>query len=326
MFETYSPPETFSDGQQIRMPQRRTRHRVWILYDPAIPIDHPERYEISQLEIAAEREGVEVRVVDPRRVTLTPGCSSGVCVEDQYVPRPDVVINRSGALTSDQTLHLLRSLAKQGVACRNNAVSIEISRDKLLTAQTLIGHVPHPETLPLTPETDLDRVRDLLGDLVIVKPARGTQGSGVELLDRCGLKSFHNRLSTFGANPTMLVQRYVQSSHGRDIRVLVLAGRAMAAMQRQSCDGSVTANASKGGQVTRLDMTSEMADIATKTCRRLHLHSAGVDLLHTPDGFTVCEANSSPGFKALQKCHPALDIAREMLQSVLAPSPDLALS
>jgi gamma-F420-2:alpha-L-glutamate ligase len=43
-----------------------------------------------------------------------------------------------------------------------------------------------------------------------------------------------------------------------------------------------------------------MARLAIETARALNLDVAGVDILFDDDGYRICEANSSPGFQALE--------------------------
>jgi len=45
--------------------------------------------------------------------------------------------------------------------------------------------------------------------------------------------------------------------------------------------------------------------LAIQTAKTLDLDIAGIDLLFHPDGYRICEANSSPGFKGFEA---ALDI------------------
>ena len=48
-----------------------------------------------------------------------------------------------------------------------------------------------------------------------------------------------------------------------------------------------------------------MEMLAIQTAKVLDLDIAGVDLLFSTDGYKICEANSSPGFKGFEQ---ALDI------------------
>jgi RimK family alpha-L-glutamate ligase len=103
----------------------------------------------------------------------------------------------------------------------------------------------------------------------------------------------------------MIIQEYISHSEGRDLRVIVIGGRVVGAMQRTSTDGSFKANISRGGEGAAYDVDDEMEMLSIQVAKVLDLDIAGVDLLFHSDGYKICEANSSPGFKGFEK---ALDI------------------
>ncbi len=53
-------------------------------------------------------------------------------------------------------------------------------------------------------------------------------------------------------------------------------------------------------------MPRDMAQLAVRVARALHLDVAGIDILFDHNGYRICEANSSPGFQALE---PACNIS-----------------
>ena len=87
-----------------------------------------------------------------------------------------------------------------------------------------------------------------LGFPVVVKTLKGTRGEGVLL---CSNREQFNDLASLldGAKPgaDFIFQQYIAESHGRDVRVLVIDGKAVAAMERRSADGGFKANISLGG-------------------------------------------------------------------------------
>jgi len=99
----------------------------------------------------------------------------------------------------------------------------------------------------------------------------------------------------------MIVQEYIEYSKGRDLRVIVIGGRVIGAMQRKSTDGSFKANISRGGEGAPYDIDDEMEMLAIQVAKVLDLDVAGVDLLFHSDGYRICEANSAPGFKGFEE-------------------------
>src|SRR6185503_5328304 len=132
---------------------------------------------------------------------------------------------------------------------------------------------------------DVDVVERELGFPVVVKTLKGTRGNGVLL---CANREQFNDLANLldGANPgaDFIFQQYIKSSHGRDVRVLVVNGKAVAAMERRSSDGSFKSNISLGGVASRFELPPKMARLAIETARALNLDVAGVDILFDEDG------------------------------------------
>jgi gamma-F420-2:alpha-L-glutamate ligase len=131
---------------------------------------------------------------------------------------------------------------------------------------------------------------------------RGTRGNGVLL---CANREQFNDLAKLldGAQSgsDFIFQQYIEASHGRDVRVLVINGRAVAAMERRSTDGSFKSNISLGGVGTSFEPPAEMAELAVRVTQVLGLDVAGVDILLDRDRYRICEANSSPGFQGLER-------------------------
>jgi gamma-F420-2:alpha-L-glutamate ligase len=110
-----------------------------------------------------------------------------------------------------------------------------------------------------------------------------------------------NLLDGAKSGSDFIFQQYVKASHGRDVRVLVINGLAVAAMERRSTDGSFKSNISLGGVGTAFEPPADMAALAVRVAGVLGLDVAGVDILLDADGYRICEANSSPGFQGLEK-------------------------
>jgi RimK family alpha-L-glutamate ligase len=96
------------------------------------------------------------------------------------------------------------------------------------------------------------------------------------------------------------LQEFIKTSYGKDIRVFVVGGKVMGSMIRTS-NGSFKSNFSKGGSVSPFEMTPEVEWLATDVAKLFNLDIAGVDLLFDEHGYKVCEANSAPGFKGLER-------------------------
>ena len=142
-----------------------------------------------------------------------------------------------------------------------------------------------------------------LGFPVVVKTLKGTQGSGVYLSETPeNLRDLAGLLTNDGDESLPVVfQEFIKISAGRDLRVFVVGKKCVACMERSATDGSFKANISRGGVGKSLPITPEMERLALQVCDVLNLEIAGVDLLYANEGFLICEANSAPDFKGLEK-------------------------
>jgi gamma-F420-2:alpha-L-glutamate ligase len=277
----------------------------WLLFHRELRRDVPEAPEVFRFQQAAAKAGIRLDVLQPRNFELIVDSSEGwsAVYEGRKLEKPDLIIPRTGSETSYFTLAVLRHFERQGVAMVNSPAAVEAVADKLQTLQILSGAgLPIPKTILGKFPVDVDVVERELGFPVVVKTLRGTRGNGVLL---CSNREQFNDLATLldGANSgaDFIFQQYVKASHGRDVRVLVVAGRAVAAMERRSTDGSFKSNISLGGVGTAFQPPPDMADLAVRVANVLGLDVAGVDILLDENGYRICEANSSPGFQGLEK-------------------------
>ena len=145
-------------------------------------------------------------------------------------------------------------------------------------------------------------VEKQVGFPCVIKVVTGSHGAGVYLCETPKqFEDLSELISSLDFKNSMIVQEYIKESEGRDLRVIVIGGRVVGAMQRKSTDGSFKANISRGGQGKAYDVDDEMEMLAVQVAKVLDLDIAGVDLLFHSDGYKICEANSSPGFQGFEQ-------------------------
>ncbi|MBL8531580.1 MAG: RimK family alpha-L-glutamate ligase [Hyphomonadaceae bacterium] len=278
--------------------------RCWLFFNRDVGPGVPEAHEVLRFQETAHALGIELSVLKPGEFDLV--VDSNHVWSAQYQGRdlhkPDLIIPRCGSETSYFTLAVLRYFERQGVAIANGPAAIESVADKLHTLQILAGaKIPIPKTILGKFPVDVNLVERELGFPVVVKKLKGTRGAGVVLCqDRAQFDDLANLLEgATGAD--FLFQQYIKASHGRDVRVLVIDGRAVAAMERKSTDGGFKSNISLGGSAQAFNPPREMAELAVKVARELQLDIAGIDILFDENGYRVCEANSAPGFQGLER-------------------------
>jgi gamma-F420-2:alpha-L-glutamate ligase len=279
--------------------------RGWLFFHNPAEDNVPEAGEIRRFLDVGKHRGIALDVLQPRAFELIVATETDWQAEydGQKLARPDFIIPRTGSETSYFTLAVLRHFQRKGVAMINGPEAVEACADKLHTLQLLSASgLPIPRTILAKFPVDVDVIERELGFPVVVKTLRSTRGAGVLLChDRA---QFHDLASLLGdSNPSadFIFQQYVKSSHGRDVRLLVIGGKVAAAMERRATDGGFKSNISLGGVGARIDPPPDMAKLALDAASALNLDVAGIDVLFDEAGYRICEANSSPGFAGLEE-------------------------
>ncbi|MEE8193990.1 MAG: RimK family alpha-L-glutamate ligase [Dehalococcoidales bacterium] len=278
----------------------------WILYKDSASSLKPEAYEVHRLMAVAAENGIEMRVYKPEQFDLivTREDRKSILIDGETALLPDFLLPRMGAATTYFALAVIRHLERLGVNAYNSSQSIDTVKDKLFTQQILAeNNLPVPKTMLVKFPVDVGLVEKYLGFPVVVKTLSGSQGIGVFLAEsRANFEDLMQLIEATSSRANIILQEFISSSRGIDLRVFTIGGRVVACMKRESKGDNFQANYSKGGLVNQFDVTPEIERLATETSRILGLDIAGIDLLFDGEHFKVCEANSSPGFEGLEKC------------------------
>ena len=213
---------------------------------------------------------------------------------DAIIPRIASSVTRYGSA-------IVRQFEMQGVYTTTSSIALVRSRDKLRSMQLFArAGVGIPKTVfsrGMTTNID-DLIDDLGGVPVIIKLARGTHGNGVVLAEtkkaaKSVLQAFYV-MDDEGTN--IMLQEFIQESAGVDIRVVVVGGKVVASMKRQSLDDDFRSNLHQGGEGSTIKLTDEERKVAQKAAKAMGLPICGVDMMRSERGPLVLEVNSSPGF------------------------------
>ncbi len=205
--------------------------------------------------------------------------------------RPDFVIMRG--YSEELSLHFEAS----GIPVFNQWKAMELSHNKLLTHRCLAtAGVPTPRTLYREePLSYAEACKSIGSEIFVAKQPDSSRGENVFLVR----SAEEYAAAVDSCRGRLLVQEYVASSHGRDLRVWTVGSRAVAQVMRHS-PTSFLSNFSQGGSADAHELDVEAARIAVKAAVAVGLDFAGVDLLFTADGsYTVCEVNGNAGFRTL---------------------------
>jgi gamma-F420-2:alpha-L-glutamate ligase len=233
---------------------------------------------------------------------------------------PDAVLTRQTGMTYFAHA-LLRHFHQQGVFVANRSETIDNAEDKFKTTQLLAAQgIPIPKSMLVQYPLNIQAIRQEIGFPLVLKTVLGTKGQGVLL--------FHTQ-SEFEENigllqrltdgkQQLIVQEFVESSKGTDLRVFVVGNKAIGCVQRRSADPSTQfkANVALGGSAEYKMVDPEIEKIAVQSSQALGLDLAGVDLLFDINGYKVCEVNSAPSFEGFEK-DAGVNVPRSMLQYLL---------
>jgi ribosomal protein S6--L-glutamate ligase len=249
-------------------------------------------------EVAAAR-GHNVRVINYAKCYMTMEKGKPVVYyKGDVLPKYDVIIPRIAQSYTKYGTAVVRQFEMQGSFSTASSIAINRSRDKLRSYQILARQdVGIPKTVFARETANLEEVVDLAGGApVIIKVARGTHGNGVVLAEtKKAAKAVMQAFYVEGVN--FIVQEFVAESAGTDIRALIVGGRVVASIQRQSLDDDFRSNTHQGGVGTAVKLTPEEEKTAIKAAKAMNLPICGVDMMRSKDGPKVLEVNSSASIK-----------------------------
>ena len=211
------------------------------------------------------------------------------------------------AIFWDKDIYLAERLENNGVRLFNSKRAVMLCDNKILMYQALAkAGVRIPKTF-IAPKTFeglnyhdrhfLKQVEQEIGYPMIIKEAYGSFGEQVylandeksanEIIDKIGYKDF-------------LMQEYIASSKGRDIRINIVGDKAIVSMLRENVN-DFRSNISSGGTGSLYQPEQAYIDLAIEASKALGLDFAGVDVMFGEDGPIICEVNSNPQFASTLK-------------------------
>ena len=271
---------------------------------------NPNLYSHKRLIEAAEERGHTIEVINTLRVTMNiTSRRPALYYNGEKLPHFDAVIPRIGASITFYGLAVLRQFEMMGVYPLNESVAIGRSRDKLRSMQLLAqAGVGLPVTAFAHDPKQTDQVLEMVGGApVVIKLLEGTQGIGVVLAETNN--SARSIIEAFrGASVNILVQEFIKEAGNSDIRIIVVGGKVIAAMERSGAEGDFRSNLHRGGSSRGIRISPEERSTAIRSAKRMGLNVAGVDLLRSNHGPVVMEVNSSPGLEGIEKA-TGVDVA-----------------
>jgi glutathione synthase/RimK-type ligase-like ATP-grasp enzyme len=202
---------------------------------------------------------------------------------DTLEPEHDLYLLKSH---TELSLSLAGVLHARGAALLNPYPACAATQNKYLATKALIdAGVPAPRTWVIGDPAALEAA--LAEHELIVKPYMGHRGAGVHVVrDMDGL-----RAAAAASQGPVLVQEHVPGP-GQDLKIYVV-GEHVHAVRKPFSETSFAVP----GQPVPVE--PEVRDIALRTGRALGLELYGLDIIESPDGPVVVDANYFPGYKGV---------------------------
>lgn len=262
---------------------------------------------------AAEKRKCELRKIANDQLDSILKISSG---KTHWRVRPDFV------LFWDKDVRLAKMLEAEGFKVFNNADAIETCDDKALTFIRLKNtDIKMPKTFvaPMTFDNEYKdytfvlQVQESLGYPMIIKENKGSFGEQVYLVNN--YNQAVQKIKAIG-HCEFIMQEFVESSKGKDVRIHVVGNKVVTAMERVNED-DFRANITNGGKMKEYEPNKAQCDMALDVCKHLKLDFAGVDIMFGKDGEPVlCEVNSNAHFKNIYEC-TKVNVAEHIIDYIL---------
>ena len=279
----------------------------------------PQCYSTRRLREAAEQRGHKVKVLNTLKfaIDLEEG-EPDLFFRRKQLSHYDAVLPRIGASITYFGTAVVRQFEQMDVFCANSSSGISNSRDKLRSLQILSRHqIGIPQTTFVRDRKDvIPTIERVGGAPVIIKLIEGTQGIGVLLAE--SNSAAHSMIELFQSQKqSVLIQKFVAESKGRDIRAFVVGDQVVGAMRRVAQGQEFRSNVHRGGITDSVRLDSAYSETAIRAAQIMGLRVAGVDMLEGKDGPQIMEVNSSPGLEGIERC-TQLDIAGAIMDYMAA--------
>ena len=277
----------------------------------------PNCYSTRRLREAALDRGHTCKVLNTLKFSIDVAAGNpALYYRQKSLSDYDAVLPRIGASITYFGTAVLRQFEQMDIFCANSAAGVTNSRDKLRCLQILSRHqLGIPETTFVRDKKDvLPAIERVGGAPVIIKLLEGTQGIGVLLAEtQQSAEAIIELLQS--QKQSVLIQKFVSESKGRDIRAFVVGDQVIGAMRRVAQGQEFRSNVHRGGKTERVILDENYCETAVRATQILGLRVAGVDMLEGADGPQIMEINSSPGLEGIESCLQ-LDIAGAIIDYI----------
>lgn len=228
-------------------------------------------------------------------------------INNEKVTRlPDIVFSRC------YYYPVLDYLENKNIKIINKLSASKRARSKWETYEHVknLSNVVQPKTYLESTLTYQDMVNNL-GLPFVMKNNFGSLGKKCYLVKN---KYQYSAIKRHNKDVEFIVQEYISSSFGKDIRIYIIGDKYIGGVIRKSVKNDFRANISLGGTFEPFEIPTSLKNLAKKIASHCELEICGLDFLFGQDGYVFCEINSNAGFTAFSKRQiPMRDMMMEYL-------------
>lgn len=237
----------------------------------------------------------------------------------------------------DKDIELGRAMVDAGFDVYNDPLAIDFCDDKFLTSFTVEtfnkncrGKLRMPKTFKVPFSYDnigikkeasfkfLEYIEAEITYPIVIKHNKSSFGMGVCLAKN--REEAVNVLCEMGNRPC-IIQEYIASAEGTDVRLQMVGDECVAAMRRSN-DSDFRSNLTNGGHMSEYAPDEKVLKLAKGAMNLLRdsigLHFAGLDIMFDKNGDPVlCEVNSNAHFKNLYDL-TGINVAENIIEYLIS--------
>lgn len=237
-------------------------------------------------------QNIKVIQIEKMNVAMSAEGGTKFIYEGEELEAPDVFWPM---ITNSDSYILERMLMRAGAKSLIELDEKTAARSKLLTYQRLAdAKIRAPKTVAFFGEPDKEKILQEFEYPFIIKPDNGFGGKGVELIH--SEEEFDAYISQISKGVMYVVQEFISTSKGKDVRVVMVQGKYYWSIMRKAGNpDEFRSNVHAGGSFEEYPIDEKTEKLCEQIAALYNLPILGVDLMFGEDGFVVTEVNSFPG-------------------------------
>lgn len=278
-----------------------------------------ETYAYQRLTEVAEAKGHSMHILYKNDFTFHHTKDQiEILYEGKPFEKTDVLIARQN-FSEEPSLHTHATdiLERSGIPVLNGHARFSLAKNKI--AQRLVlaeAGVAMPRWAIAHEAHQVREAAETIGYPIIAKVPFGTWGRGVFYAENPEtLAPIADYVMKRDKIP-LILEQFIEEAGRKDLRIYIVSGKIVGAMERHAREGEVRANASIGGVGAPVELSEEEKHTALRAVEAFGLEIAGVDMLRSNKGPLIIEINANPGFEELERATGA-DVAGAIIDAAV---------